>query len=217
MPFENLPVYKDAELETIASQFLASHYGSAVRIPVDVDWLIGQLPNVKFDDYPALRENYGVEGMVVRDTESGKLIVYIDEKVMDDDTQRGVTRYRTTVAEEIAHILIHRELIEQVDSPEKFRQLHNALMDAKVERNAKRLAVALLTPKEQLWNEASEEYRHWVLRFGTDEPEKLKLLICGGLERRFRVSNQVMKSRLAELKIFQRIEEAAYRGLPRLS
>jgi hypothetical protein len=116
MAFENLPEYPNHELEKKASQFLATQYGSVVRIPVDVEWLLDTL-GVDLDCYPALRANYFIEGGVWRDTQTGRLTVFIDEAMMDDHSARGVTRYRTTVAEELAHLLIHREIIDQIDDP----------------------------------------------------------------------------------------------------
>ncbi len=216
MAFDNLPKYTDAQLEIIASQFLAGQYSSVVRIPVDIEWLITKIPGVTLDCYPGLRDNYFVEGCVLRNTNSGDLFIYIDEKMMDDDSAKGVTRYRTTVAEELAHILIHRQLIEQVDSPDKFRELHNKLMEAKVERNAKRLAAALLMPKEQLWAEAEKEYNNWVTWQGTDEPERLTLMMLGSLSQKFKVSYQAMEIRMKELKVFDAVKDAANRGRPRL-
>lgn len=215
MAFDNLPKYTDIELENVAASFLGAHYGAAVRIPVDVDWLLAKL-GVGLDDFPALRDNYFVEGCVVRNTQTGKLTVYIDEKVMGNESAQGIARYRTTVAEELAHILIHRELIEQVDSADKFRQLHNQLQDAKVERNAKRLAAALLMPRESVWEAAGREYVYWVQRQGTDEREALKLMMCGSLFHTFRVSHAAMNMRLKELKVYDAIEDAAYKGRPRL-
>jgi hypothetical protein len=216
MPFENLPEYSDAELEKRASQFLAAQYGTVVRIPVDVDWLLTTLPGVDLDCYPGLAANYAIEGGVWRDTESGLLMVYIDERLMDDNTVRGITRYRTTVAEELAHLLIHRDVIEQVQGPDNFRELHNQILRTRVEKNAKRMAAALLMPKEQLWDEAAKEYQLQVQRRGTDEPESIKLLIWGVLAQRFKVSDVAMKYRLTELKIFDAVDEAAHRGRPRL-
>jgi len=149
MAFENLPEYPDHELEKRASQFLATQYGSVVRIPVDVEWLLETL-GVDLDCYPALRANYFVEGGVWRDTQTGRLTVFIDEAMMDDHSARGVTRYRTTVAEELAHLLIHREVLEQVDGPARFGELHTQMLRTRVERSAKRLTAAVLMPKEQL-------------------------------------------------------------------
>jgi hypothetical protein len=64
-----------------------------------------------------LKANYAIEGGVWRDAATGKLLVGIDEDVMDDDSQKGVARYRTAVAEQLAHLLIHREVVAQLDGP----------------------------------------------------------------------------------------------------
>src|SRR5262249_24550230 len=106
MPFD-LPTFGDDFLECEAAQFLQTHLGPDVPIPVDVELLIERIEGLDLEYWPALRENYGVEGGVWRDLVSGELLVYIDEKVMADDSPRGVGRYRMTVAEELAHVHLH--------------------------------------------------------------------------------------------------------------
>ena len=61
---------------------------------------------------------------------------------MEDESPKGYGRYRMTVGEELAHIHLHREMIEQIKNPDDFRKLHNHAQWADVERDATRYAAA---------------------------------------------------------------------------
>jgi hypothetical protein len=183
-----------------------------VPIPVDVELLIERIEGLDLDFWPALRENYGVEGGVWRDLDTGELFVYIDERVMDDDSPRGVGRYRTTVAEELAHVRLHRKVISQIDSPAGFQQLHNQIVGTKVERNAKRFAAALLMPADKLWAEAGTVYRQLVQRVGTDHPEPVLKWLCSLLAQKFRVNEAAMGICLKELGVNDKVQWALRRG-----
>ena len=71
------PTYTVAELERKAQAFLREQLGDDVPIPVDVDLLLERIEGVDLDYWPALRANHGLEGMVARDVESGRLLVFI--------------------------------------------------------------------------------------------------------------------------------------------
>ena len=97
MPAENpVRIYTVAELERLATDYLAKHFGSDVLIPVDVDLLVEQAP---LDVWPKLQANHKVLGMVLRDVGSGELFIYIDEDLADSNTPNGLARYQMTVAE----------------------------------------------------------------------------------------------------------------------
>ena len=121
---EKLPTYTVRQLEDRASKFLSQHFGQSVPVPVDIDLLV-EREGIDLDEWPKLRTNHGIEGGVWRDVESGQLYIYIAEELMADESPRGYGRYRMTVAEELAHIHLHRQVIEQIDSPDGFRELHN--------------------------------------------------------------------------------------------
>lgn len=87
------PTYAIGEIERRAHEFLRERYGSNVPIPVDVDLLLEKLPGVVLDYWPALRANHGLDGMVLRNVESGELVVHIDEQIADSQPNR----YRMTV------------------------------------------------------------------------------------------------------------------------
>jgi Zn-dependent peptidase ImmA (M78 family) len=72
-----------------------------------------------------------------------------------------------TVAEELAHCHLHMELIEQIDSPERFKELQAHPQWHELERNAKRYAAALLTPGQPLSDSAKNAYAKLVSHAGT--------------------------------------------------
>jgi hypothetical protein len=136
VPFDQLPTYTVRQLEARAGEYLARNFGPDVPIPVDIDLLV-EREGIDLDEWPKLRTNHGIEGGVWRDTDSGQLFIFIAEELMADESPAGYGRYRMTVAEELAHIHLHRELIAQIDTPAKFRELQNHPQWAEVERDAR--------------------------------------------------------------------------------
>jgi hypothetical protein len=208
--------FTDDELEDEAAHFLENSLGPDVPIPVDVDLLIENVEGLDLDDWPGLKANYGVEGGVWRDPQTGSLFVFIDDRLMNDDTPAGLGRYRMTVAEELAHVHLHRNVIVEIDHPRKFIQLHNEIVSTKVERNAKRFAAALVMPSKNLREEVSKTYRQLIQRVGTDEQwvMPVKRWMCTLLAQRFQVTEMAMNIRLTErpMLIYDQVERAMDRG-----
>jgi hypothetical protein len=130
------------EIERKAQQFLIERLGENIDIPVDVEFLLESIPGVDLDCHRGLREQHNIDGMVMRNVEMGTLLVLIDEYLMD----RQGNRYRMTVAEELGHIVLHRELIEQIRGIQDIQELHHHKNMPLMERNAKRFAAAILMP-----------------------------------------------------------------------
>src|SRR5262245_55490376 len=103
-----------------------------------------------------------------------------------------------TVAEELAHVHLHRDVIKQIGHPREFLQLHRQIVGTRVERNAKRFASALLMPADKLWEEAGVVYRQIVQRVGTDNQEPVLKWLCSRLAQTFRVTEPAMRIRLAD-------------------
>lgn len=68
--------------------------------------------------------------------------------VIDADTadHPSASFYRFTVAEEFAHVLLHRDIMVQIRTAEDLVELHGWSGYQEIDRNAKRLAAALLMP-----------------------------------------------------------------------
>ena len=87
---------------------------------MNVDLLVEKVEGITLDVWPKLQGNHKVLGMVIRDVGSGELYVFVNEDLADNDTPNGLARYRMTVAEELAHVRLHRPLIDAIQSPEDF-------------------------------------------------------------------------------------------------
>jgi Zn-dependent peptidase ImmA (M78 family) len=129
------------ELEAIAAGFLSKHGkgkydGVSLLIEAIIEgsgFYIWAVPGLKekAEAYVPVRGNK----------------IYVDE-----DQYRSATSFRSrfTLAEELAHILIHRPLFAGMDTPEIIK-FQKAIPDAdylRMERNAKYLAGALLMKKD---------------------------------------------------------------------
>ena len=218
MPFDKLPTYSVRQLESKADQYLSDYFGPDVPIPVDIDLLV-EREGIDLDEWPKLRTNHGIEGGVWRDMDTGRLFIFIAEELMADESPKGYGRYRMTVAEELAHIHLHRAVIEQIDTLAKFRELQAHKRWADIERDAKRYAAALLMPGKALLERAERVYAQLVRQAGTDNAAAVKKWLCSLLAKEFEVSETAMHHRLGEwpMKIYSRVEQALHDGLPYLS
>ena len=209
------PTYSVAELEARASTFLAEHLGRPIPIPVDVEWLVETQDGVDLDHWPALRANHGVHGMVLRDVDTGQLFIQIDDNIADHQPNL----YRMTVAEELGHLVLQRDCIDQIASPSDFHALHNHPKWARLERNAKRFAAAILMPAGEVVDRARVLYPQLVRAVGFGNPAAIKKQLTSMLAQEFEVSAQTMGYRLNEwpVKVSSRVDESLRYGLDYLA
>lgn len=211
-PVDLLQTYTLAQLERIATSF---HNGVGFKIPVDIDKMLETYEDVEVDlDYwPSLAANHKLLGMAGIDTDyPGKIFVFIDEGLADNTSQRN--RYRMTVAEEFAHIILHRKAIETVKHPDDFKLIQEHPMWRTFDRNAKWLAAALLIPAENVLSDTRELYQQIMAVL----PKETKFLrgdivknkITALLAERYCVSCQAMEYRLKDwpVNVINKIDEA---------
>jgi Zn-dependent peptidase ImmA (M78 family) len=207
---EWVKTYTVRELENLSRKYLARYFGDDVLIPVDVDLLVEKAEGIVLDFWPKLRANYNTLGMVARDANSGEFLVFIDADLADNESPGAQAQYRVTVAEELAHIHLHRSLIEAVVTPKDFRELHNHSQWAEIERDARKFAGMLLMPTKQLMIQAREIYSQ-IVRQPQIQAElirsvsakdrwasPIKKWLCHQMARRFEVSERMMDHRLGE-------------------
>lgn len=194
-PASYLRIYNIPELERIAHKQLKT-LANGFAIPVDVEHIVEELPSVDLDYYPCLRSNYGLDGMIGRDPDTNEIIIYIDEELAT--SERLLRRYRMTIAEELAHLILHRKAIESVENPDDFLFLHKLPEWYKYERNAKKLAAMILMPSECVLEHSRNLYREIISHVGFDNPEVVKNFLASKLADRYEVSLQTMKIRLEE-------------------
>lgn len=177
------PRYTVTELERIAARILQQRFPQGPSIPIDIDYLVDTEPNVSLDVAPRLRERCDVAGALVAHPEEGRFTILIDEGVADGNA----AFYRFTLAEEYAHLVLHRGILEQV------RDLDDvvALQESQdyydiLDRNAKRLASCILMPTEAMRQDARAQFK--TLRAQGLEEGKLVQRLTIQLAQRYNVS-----------------------------
>lgn len=188
------PTYSVRTIERMAHEFLRERYGTDIPIRIDIDYLVETLPDVTLDYWPALRANHRIDGMIMRDVGSGRLFVYIDEHVADTQPNR----YRMTVAEELAHLILHGKLIEQITSIDEFKALQGHYRAKEMERNAKRFAAAVLMPADNVLKHATVFYPKLVRVAGYGNTAAIMKQLVVMLAREFGVSPRAMEIRVTE-------------------
>jgi Zn-dependent peptidase ImmA (M78 family) len=115
-----------------------------------------------------------------------------------------------TIAEEFGHVLLHKEAIEKVKSAEDFKTLQNHGDWDKHDRNAKRLAAALLMPAKNVLDDSRILYEQMVSLVGYNNPEAIKKQIAHKLSERYEVSVASMRFRLNEwpINVIDKIDNA---------
>ena len=114
------------------------------------------------------------------------------------------------MAEEFAHILLHRAIMTQVRHAADLAARHDWSGYATIDRNAKRLAAALLMPAVTVSREARALYQQLVGTLGFEDQEAVQAHLAERLARRCLVSAQAMRHRLREwpLRITQKVDRA---------
>ncbi|MFQ5881773.1 MAG: ImmA/IrrE family metallo-endopeptidase [Candidatus Methylomirabilales bacterium] len=211
MNLEEIPTYSAGELERIADRLLRERWQPEVVMPVDIDLLVEQEPGVVLDYRPGLEQAFGVVGAVVHYPEGETFTIYIDQDVAD----HRPNFYRFTLAEEFAHLVLHRSVIQQAKTLEDAAWLHEWLRYKEIDRNAKRLAAALLMPPRHVLEDAAELYQGMVRHIGFENPAAVKKYLVDQLSRRYRVSREAMGHRLEEwpIRVVEKVDAAMREGL----
>lgn len=218
-PIDVLREYSINEIERVAAEF-HKNLGNLFSIPVDIEHILELQDRVVLDIYPGLAANHKLMGMAGID-ENGKIFVYIDAELADISSMKN--RYRMTIAEELAHVILHREAIQVVTKPNDFLNIQQHHKWEKYERNAKRLAAALLMPVKELLNHSRQSYTNIISKLPEEykftNPDAIKHQIARLLAEKYEVSYQSMNIRLTEwpIAVFQKINEAMENRLDFLS
>lgn len=135
------PLWK---LEDIAQDVLKDADYCIQSYRVDIEILIGTKYAIIIDVHYNLQKNYGVMAYML--TQSNRL--FIDDKLIDDP--RLTKRYRFTIAEELAHFIIHKDIYQDCKTIAERIERESTLTGQEqwfLETNAKALASAILMPK----------------------------------------------------------------------
>jgi len=202
---EEVPTYSIQRLEQIAKLLLEERW-PGLTIPVDIDHIVEQEPGTVLDYLPGLQTVHGVAGAVISHPDEARFTIVIDEKVADGN----LSFYRFTVAEEFAHLKLHRKLLATVTSLEEVIQLHEWERYSEIDRHAKWLASALLIPPAPVLEDAHRLYPEMVRRVGFANPEAVKAYVVDRSSRKYLVSPSTMRYRLQRwpVDILKKIDAA---------
>jgi Zn-dependent peptidase ImmA (M78 family) len=132
------------ELERIAADALRDAGACVKGRRVDIERLILEKFKLKIESFAELRRRWDAYAFI----DAGGKVIYIDAELMNEE--RHEKKYRFTLAEELAHFLIHRQLFANCHTIADRMKIEEALDErtlAYMESNAKALASAILMPK----------------------------------------------------------------------
>ncbi|KPK41272.1 MAG: hypothetical protein AMK72_15395 [Planctomycetes bacterium SM23_25] len=186
--------YKVWELQQHADRILASTFPSGFIIPIEIENVAYSL-GLDINPVPGLSSALQVLGALWRDHE-GRYWIVVDEHLMD----YGENRYRFTVAEEIAHFVLHREPLEKAVDIHGAVGLQRLLAGRYTyfEANARRLAAGLLMPREPLHPDVATAYAQVVKVVGFRNLGAVTRQVTDILRRKYVVSYEAMQYRLKE-------------------
>ena len=188
-----IPTYHVWEIEKKAAEFHAKHAklcGNPVRIPVNIELIVekgGDFANLL--PVNNLKQEHDTYGCLVRDAGSGKMIVAVDEYMAENNE----TTYRFTLAEEVAHFILHGEIFREATSIQSWTALCSAITPRlywQMDRNAKYLAGALLMPQEPLNRHVREAYQKHFCQSEIMNEKHLRALIAKRLAPLYNVSDE---------------------------
>ena len=144
IPF--LPSLREPEAKVIAEDFLKKNGVNLTngKLPIDIETLSHRIghPVEHFSD---LKANFGCKGTAYNNLTKSRLEIYIDAE--HDMTEPSSSRF--TIAEELAHIIVHKPIFAQVHTPEDRITLETNTKETTrlvIEKQAKCVASELLLP-----------------------------------------------------------------------
>ena len=185
------PFLSDQDLRVRADEFRAKYWGE--KLPVDVELIAERSLNLYLIPINDLRYLAQTEAFL-----SGDL------KEMVYDPQISETRIRFSIAHEIGHYVLHRDIIKTLrpSSYEEWRLIQGEIPEAlwaRVEYQAREFAGRLLVPQQLLIQELRkvrpliEKAKHQIPDL---EDQAIKEYITPTLGRRFHVSAEVIDRRM---------------------
>ena len=136
--------YRLYELERIAADALRGAEVCVKGRRVNVERLILEKFKLKIESFADLRRRWDAYAFI----DTTARVIFMDADLMNE--ARLERKYRFTLAEELAHFLIHRELFANCRTAEdrlKIEEMLDEGTGAHMETNAKALASAILMPK----------------------------------------------------------------------
>lgn len=203
MPDPQPVLYERGQLENIAAQVIERFHKPPGSLPVDIELIIERDFGITILPFQELLTLYGFEAFIALSRKN----IYVDPSLLDLDQNEN--RYRFTLAEELAHGILHRNLYQAISTPDDY---HEMLMNIKPEihdamdRDAKHLAGAILMPAS-MYRERALQIFHEADRTKYKTSMELQVEIAAQLAPVFGVSGQASWVRFNKLGLPQGIHK----------
>ena len=141
-----------SELQKIGDEILEKVNRDNPYYEVNIDYIVEVHYDIRIEAAP-LKWEFGIEGYPCL----GGHKIFIDSTLINDDRQER--RYRFTLAEELAHIILHRDIWEGINTAEEWVEAWTKVSESiynKLDNNAKELAGIILLPRYSFINRAIE-------------------------------------------------------------
>lgn len=190
-----VPVLSYDELRASANSILNRHNAKST-VPVPIESIVEFAYSTTIIPFHELQKVYAIDAFVSRDLKT----IYVDNGVMES---RSPNRYRFSLAHELGHIVLHREVFANIafNSVREWKQQIQSMKETDrrwLEWQAHCFAGLMLVPKNPLvdrLNEALEVTRESDIDI-RKYPDIAKDYICNWIGKHFEVSSQVVEKRL---------------------
>lgn len=211
-PADYLKTYTVNQLEAIACEQLKKLRG--LTIPIDIETIVEDFQKIDIDVKRGLKDRHKLWGMVSTDLDTGDILIVVDDQLLDLDHLFRI--YRMTIAEEFAHLLLHRDAIIRIKNIEDFEALQKHQDWHKHDRNAKWLAAALLVPAGHVLDDSRKFYRQLVSTVGYGDLNVVQKYLRNLLADKYLVSVSAMSYRLQNwpVNVVEKVERAIRDELP---
>jgi Zn-dependent peptidase ImmA (M78 family) len=143
--------YDIPTLEKIAKTFLEK-YNDSDTLEVNIEYIIEGKLGWEIICAPNLIEDHNIEAYISKDKK-----IYMDPYLMDYKERK----YRFTLAEEVAHHLLHSDVYKECNDLEDHLKVYNAITVKeykRMDRNVKYLAASILMPADLFEKQAFAIY-----------------------------------------------------------
>ncbi|RJR17601.1 MAG: ImmA/IrrE family metallo-endopeptidase [Nitrospiraceae bacterium] len=195
------PILSYEKINTYAENFL-SNYGIDNELPVPIEKIVEFKLGIDIIPFPDLQRTFDIEGFISGDLKS----IYVDEYIYNN----RLARYYFTLAHEIGHYVIHKDLMENIRplSVAAWKEFIDRVDDEAygwLEYQAYAFGGLLLVPRKFLFKHFREQIKAMMQKIefvrSQDLPkasyqEYVIEMIAGNLIKSYDVSIGVLKRRI---------------------
>lgn len=196
------------EIRKLAEDFRAKYVDPPDKIPIPIEEIVEFGLGLEIVPKDRLKSTIDVDGFLSNDLKT----IYIDGKIYRDD--RYLTRLRFTLAHEVAHYILHEDIIKksQFRTIEDWIHFREEMSEEDLnwfEQQAYEFAGRLLVPKEHLikaLEEQQEKIEAYKSLVTNDNDERLIDAISKVICDKFRVSPTVIYKRIRSEKLWDELK-----------